>query len=655
MQSSPAPSKRPDPFVGKDIPSEFHSGVAFRLLRPLGEGGTARAYLALRRAPTGEAPAVVKIILPRVVLEAGDTAATAVRKEAVALGRLNERVPPTENVVRLMDTGKVVLDYAGKQIQLPWLALEYVEGGLEGTRLDQRIEYSLKETGYAFDLERAARAIQALADGLSEIHSVGVVHRDLTPGNVLCCGSADTEMFKISDFGIARPAGVSATFGDVMLGTPGYVSPEQAFGGPPVGPYSDVFSLAAVVFFLLTGEHYFDVRSPMAALAAARAKERRSVLESPTLPNDLRERQAACQAIDLALARATSPNPEGRPQEAQLFAASLLPWLGGSSPHSIRPSARWMGSIQRLQTSAPSDEATWTVRYPPGEDRIVLSASWNAAGHCLAATTRGMAYWDGSSWTHAPNEGLPAGAVRFVQRLRPISWLVGSEGAVLSEYSRDGVKALAQGPDRSVSFTAFSGDLDDLGVALGERRGGPPTLFCRIGSRWLKPLPVLQAAAITSLARLDDERWLVVGRGTDGCALAGIYSPLEWDIELLSAPPGRALLSCASRPEQQLAVAVGGEGSVMHLDRNGMQVQVINGTPDFSVVTTDVRGRLWAGSLGKLWTGRANEPWRCVWHDPRWQVPFVSILAEMGFIVAMTVDGAVLDGRAGGLGATVPA
>src|SRR4051812_41019013 len=85
---------RADPFVGLNVASETHPGVSYKIERQLGEGGTAVAYFASRIGPEGQSPVVLKIILPNIIMHAGETARMVVQKESVALGRLNERVPP---------------------------------------------------------------------------------------------------------------------------------------------------------------------------------------------------------------------------------------------------------------------------------------------------------------------------------------------------------------------------------------------------------------------------------------------------------------------------------------------------------------------------------------------------------------------------------
>jgi len=125
--------------MASPIQSQLQSNVVYRLKRLLAVGGTARAYYALRQGPEGEAPVVMKVILPNVVRDGGDTALLVIRKEAVALGRLNERIPPSPYVVRLVDTGTIDWIEDQEPLVLPWLALEFVDGGAEGTALDERV------------------------------------------------------------------------------------------------------------------------------------------------------------------------------------------------------------------------------------------------------------------------------------------------------------------------------------------------------------------------------------------------------------------------------------------------------------------------------------------------------------------------------------
>ncbi len=642
------------PFVGKELPSEVHSGVSYSIERVLGQGGTAVAYFATRRAPDGESPIVLKIILPRLVIESGSHAQTIVKKEAVALGRLNERVPPTPFVVRLLDTGSVEFAYFGRQLALPWIALEYVNGGVEGSTLEDRVNYSVSATGFGFDPARARHLLDSLSRGLTEIHAVGVVHRDLTPGNVLCCGSGESEMFKISDFGIARPQGLAATFGDAIVGTPGYIAPEQIGGNAPISAQSDVFSLAAIVYFVLTGQRYFEVSTPTQALVAVGTPERRSLLEAATLCQELRSREAACQAIDLALARATAPDPDSRPRSAKLFAESLLPWIDDDS-HSSKPSRRWITSMEQLVGGDPSLKSAWTMRHPPGDDRLLTSVAWNASGNCLAASTRGLVYWDGVRWAPASTTGLADPTqVRFVRRLSSTRWLVGGERGLLGEYGDSGVDQ-SLGHDASLRFTDAHGDPKDMCVVVGQTQNSPPLLYGIVAKRWLRATTVDQAASISGIARIDDERWLVVGRKANGGAYAAVYRPLAWELEPLEVPEGRALLACTSRPERRVALAVGTKGALLRVERDRVEMQNLEGEPDLAAVAIDVLGNEWAAGAGTVWGSRSRRPWKRMWDNDTWRAPFISLLAETGMVVAVTVDGGVLESRATVFDPTRPA
>jgi eukaryotic-like serine/threonine-protein kinase len=636
------------PFGLRAIPSELHRGVVFHIEKRLGEGGTAVAYLARRESPLGTSPAVLKIVQTDPAA-GSQTAALVVQKEAVALGRLNERVPPTPFVVRLLEVGTVRVPNLRGHIDLPWLAIEYVHGGLEGTTLDERLEFSLRRTGYAFDPERVARMITHLCEGLAEVHEAQVIHRDIKPNNILCCGFAEDEIFKLSDFGIARPVGVEATFGAAVLGTPGYVAPEQSFsdlGG--LGPHSDVFSLGALVYFALTGEHYFKAGTPVQTMMAARSAERRSIVDVPALCPELKAKREACQGIDQALARATAAEPKQRTPTARAFAASLIPWL--SSPESsLSSSRRRIDTLNKIRVPKEIAGWSWTVRYPPGSERVVSSVGWDADAHCLASTMRGLAYWDGTSWTDATFSELPApGEVGFVRRIGVGRWLVGGGRATLAEYSRAGVTRVMQAPDPKVTFVDASGSIDDLAVIVGTRTGDAPLLWAIAAGRWVKPLPVVNAAFVAGIARLDDLSWLLVGRHVAGGSFAAVYRPLDWTLDPIEVPNSRALLACASRSERELALAVGASGVSLHIESGRIAYERIDSGADLSTAALDVLGRQWAGAAGQLWMNPgAGAKWSCVWQDAAWRAPFVGLFADAGLVVAVAADGAVLECHAG--------
>jgi serine/threonine-protein kinase len=156
-------------------------------------------------------------------------------REAESTGRLSH-----PNIVTVYD--------AGEQEGLAFIAMEY----LEGVPLSQYCQKSA-----LLPAKQALQIIGTVADALDYAHSQGVVHRDVKPANIMIMKH---RIVKVMDFGIAKLASSSKTQASMILGTPRYMSPEQAIG-KSVDGRSDVFSLGIVLFELLTGEKPFDAEN----------------------------------------------------------------------------------------------------------------------------------------------------------------------------------------------------------------------------------------------------------------------------------------------------------------------------------------------------------------------------------------------------------
>ncbi|MFI0966473.1 bifunctional serine/threonine-protein kinase/ABC transporter substrate-binding protein [Streptomyces sp. NPDC021080] len=200
-----------------------------RLLGRLGAGGMGVVYLA---RSSGGALVALKVLLAEYAEEPG----------------FKERFRREVEVARRVDSPSVVpLVDADPDAESPWLATAFVPGP------------SLAEavTAYGPLPERGLRLLGTrLAEALGEVHRAGLVHRDLKPGNVLIAHDGP----RLIDFGIARaPEDRTLTATGVVVGTPGYLSPEQAEGrvGDGIGPASDVFSLGCVLAFAATGRAPF--------------------------------------------------------------------------------------------------------------------------------------------------------------------------------------------------------------------------------------------------------------------------------------------------------------------------------------------------------------------------------------------------------------
>ncbi|MGW5053578.1 serine/threonine-protein kinase [Actinokineospora sp. NPDC004072] len=203
----------------------------------------------------------------------------------------------------------------------PWLATEYVPG------LD--LHEAVRSTG-ALPPEAVRGLAAGLAEALAAIHAAGLVHRDLKPSNVLLAADGP----RVIDFGISKAlAGSELTRTGMVVGTPGYLSPEQ-IEGREVGPASDVFAFGAVLAFAASGRNPFGEGDTAALMY--RAVHTRPDLRD--VPPDLRELVARC------LERA----PRSRPTAAELVAA-----LGGTAAGDWLPTAvRTLVEERRTQVVA---------------------------------------------------------------------------------------------------------------------------------------------------------------------------------------------------------------------------------------------------------------------------------------------------------------
>ncbi|WP_431782486.1 bifunctional serine/threonine-protein kinase/ABC transporter substrate-binding protein [Streptomyces chumphonensis] len=280
-----------------------------RILGRLGAGGMGVVYLA--RSPGGSL-AALKVIHAEYARDAGFRA--RFRREVAAAGRIE-----SPWVVPLTD--------ADPDADAPWLATAYVPGP------------SLAEAVAAYGAlpEDAVRVLGArLASALRDVHAAGLVHRDVKPGNVLLAVDGP----RLIDFGIARAAGTSddtvLTASGVVVGTPGYLSPEQARGddGQGVGAPSDVFALGCLLAYATTGRPPFGAGMVDALLF-------RAVHEEADL-------DGVPRALAPVLRSCLAKEPERRPTAAAL-ADSLAEGPAERTADGAEQRAGWLpGPLLRL-------------------------------------------------------------------------------------------------------------------------------------------------------------------------------------------------------------------------------------------------------------------------------------------------------------------
>ena len=221
------PGSEPAQPPPSDVPAEL-AGGRYRIRSFLGQGGRKRVYLAEDTAARRE--------VALALFDTENVAAavqTRARREAQAMRKLGDH----QHVVSVLDVGEEDGD--------PFIVSEYMPGG--------DVESLLAAGGGPLDVERAVGIAIDLTRALEHAHSRGIVHRDLKPANVWL---DDDGAARLGDFGLATTEGRSRVSGGSLVGTVAYLPPEQALGESS-GPESDLYSLGALLYEMLTGRPPF--------------------------------------------------------------------------------------------------------------------------------------------------------------------------------------------------------------------------------------------------------------------------------------------------------------------------------------------------------------------------------------------------------------
>lgn len=285
----------------------------YEIVGPLGAGGMGEVY----RAKDTRLDRTVAIKILPAQFTADPAARQRFEREAKAISGLNH-----PNICVLFDVGN--------QAGVEYLVMEYVEGETLAKRLEKG----------PLPTDQALKYGSQIAQALDKAHRNGIVHRDLKPGNIMLTAAGA----KLLDFGLAKesaPLGNLATITatapaspvtqqGTILGTFQYMSPEQV-EGKPLDARSDIFSLGAVLYEMLTGKRAFDGKSQLSVASSILEKE----------PPPIREtRPVAPPALEHAIQRCLAKDPEERWQTARDFGIEL-DWIAksGSSGEAAAVSA----------------------------------------------------------------------------------------------------------------------------------------------------------------------------------------------------------------------------------------------------------------------------------------------------------------------------
>jgi len=357
----------------------------YELIRPLGHGAMATVDLA-HDVELGR-PVALKRLAEHLARDEG------LQRRFLREARLAARLAHP-NVVRVFDVGE--------EDGRPFIAMEYVEGETLAELIARRGRLPAAE---------AARLGSQICAGLAAVHAAGLVHRDVKPQNLLL---GTDGVLKLGDFGIAAGhEGTRLTFAGTVLGTAGYLAPEQA-RGEQVTAAADIYAVGAVLYELLTGEPSRKAGS-LAELGAEDGFE----------PPDLAARvPAAPPELVAAVTGCLSVRPEDRPPSAAVLARLLAPVGAETETLSVPPDPAQRATEILARPAGP--HGWWTSRH------IAAAAALVTAG--VAGLTAAVALNTGSQASRpshpSPHAVAPpqTGASVVDQARNLASWLRRHEG-----------------------------------------------------------------------------------------------------------------------------------------------------------------------------------------------------------------------------------
>ena len=282
MRSTCPPSRPPQDATLPNAPTDIQSPGTpcsvgrFEIQSTLGQGGFAKVFLA--RDPHLNRNVALKVPLPHAI--ADHAARRRFEREAKAAAILSH-------------PGIVPIYEAGEAGLISYIAFEYCPGPTLAT-------WFASQTG-PISTSTVAEIVISIADAVAHAHQRGIVHRDLKPNNILLevedqqgkstASRRLADRLRVSDFGLAQLSSTSdetLTVAGSVVGTPGYMSPEQARGDSTIAPASDVFSLGVMLYQLLTGKRPFSRETQLATLRAIEHDEPPPLTETRSdIPKDL--------------------------------------------------------------------------------------------------------------------------------------------------------------------------------------------------------------------------------------------------------------------------------------------------------------------------------------------------------------------------------
>jgi serine/threonine-protein kinase len=375
-----------DPNIGRDI-----LDGQFQILQKIGSGGMGSVYKAAQ--PAMNRMVAVKILHPK--LTNRKDLVSRFRREARAMSHLEHP-----------NTVKVLL-YGALEDGSLYIVMEY----LEGRNLNQVV----RKEG-PLPVERAVPVLIQVCGALQEAHLQGIIHRDLKPENIFLSTNGGLRDYpKVLDFGLAkvterelRPGSIMLTQEGMVFGTPEFMSPEQA-QGKVLDARSDIYSLAVILYEVLTGKLPFDAKSPMEYIQM-------HVTRPPIRLDDRIPGKTFPPGLGDALSKALEKASDKRFPSAAAFAQALKPFagMGGKGFTSLMPkgTAQQIASFQEIPAAAQELPVVPIVPNMPSEP--IRRASLTRTLPMSAEPEVGIAM--GTLAATTPEGTVPVDALRRAKR-----------------------------------------------------------------------------------------------------------------------------------------------------------------------------------------------------------------------------------------------
>jgi serine/threonine-protein kinase len=422
-----------DGMRARELPGALVNALAdrYRIERELGAGGMATVYLAhdLRH----DRDVAMKVLHPELGAVLG---AERFMTEIKTTARLQH-----PHILPLLDSGE-----AGG---LLYYVMPLVTGETLRARIERERQLPLADT---------LRIAREVADALGAAHALGIIHRDIKPENILLQGGHAL----VADFGIAlavqSAGGARMTQTGLSLGTPQYMSPEQAMGERVIDARADIYALGAITYEMLTGDPPFTGNSVQAIVAKVMS-------ERPVAPRVLRD--TVPLRVETAVMRALAKLPADRPASAAAFTDLLAsdtqtesydapdaPRVAvASSPTHMRTLRLWQGAaVLALIVAAAAVARAW--RAPAASNDGIVRFTLPAANTLVGRTTQPSVSPDGRIIAFADLAKSGGIWLRWIDR-EEAEKLAGSEDAGDLSFSPDG---------KSIAFITEAGDVRIVGV-----------------------------------------------------------------------------------------------------------------------------------------------------------------------------------------------